>query len=142
MTLFVAATSVLALPSNYPRLESPPLPLFTHHPEPEAEPEVPSSEYLPPIPVESIEPQTPVPSESPEPESAVEPQVPSSVYLPPSPSETVEHEVPVTSETPETELEVEPEVPSSEYLPPTPPETVELQTHHQVCSRSLLHQFV
>ena len=102
MALFLAVTSVAAIPAYYPPLQSPPEPLFSYEPvEVSAEPEAPSSEYLTP-------PH--------EPEAVVEVVV----HAPEVVANVVEH-VPV----------VEPEAPSSEYLPP-PHEPAVAAGNHQV----------
>merc|ERR1712071_409055 len=79
LALFLAITTVAAIPAYYPPLQSPPEPLFSYEPvEVPAEPEAPSSEYLPPPPhvpeaVVEVVVHEPV----------VEPEAPSSEYLPP-----------------------------------------------------------
>merc|ERR1712071_546940 len=101
LALFLAITTVAAIPAYYPPLQSPPEPLFSYEPvEVPAEPEAPSSEYLPP-------PH--------EPEAVVEVVV----HVPEVVAKVVEH-VSV----------VEPEVPSSEYLPPTHEPVVAAANHH------------
>merc|ERR1712071_202799 len=79
LALFLAITTVAAIPAYYPPLQSPPEPLFSYEPvEVPAEPEAPSSEYLPP----PHEPEAVVEVVVHEP--VVEPEVPSSEYLPPT----------------------------------------------------------
>merc|ERR1712071_380734 len=83
LALFLALTTVAAIPAYYPPLQSPPEPLFSYEPvEVPAEPEAPSSENLPP----PHEPEAVVEIVVHAPEvvaNVVEQEAPSSEYLPP-----------------------------------------------------------
>jgi len=141
LALFLAVTSVAAIPAYYPPLQSPPEPLFSYEPvEVQAEPEAPSSEYLPPPPhvpeaVVEVAVHEPV----------VEPEAPSSGNLPPphEPEAVVEvvvHAPEVVANVVEHVPVVEPEAPSSEYLPP-PHEPAVAAANHQVSDMPMPFNF-
>ena len=154
LTVFVAVTSVAAIPSYYPRLHSPPTPLFVHALEEPVQPVTLSSEYLPP-PSAAPEHEPPVVEETHEPELPAEPVTISSEYLPPKPA-TPEHEPSVVAEIHVPSVpEHEPPVVAEIHVPSVPehepqvveethqPELVIKSTdHHDVSLNSLRDIFI
>ena len=131
-------TSVAAIPSYYPRLHSPPTPLFVHALEEPVQPVTLSSEYLPP-PSAAPEHEPPVVEETHEPELPAEPVTISSEYLPPKPA-TPEHEPSVVAEIHVPSVpEHEPQVVEETHQPEL---VIKSTDHHDVSLNSLRDIFI